>query len=342
VNFDERGLFHADNIQSPNLRENLRYEWRGYRTPAKGWRFEQERMEALDADDRIVHPESTAKLPMVKRYLRETETWAPSSVFYTDRRGGSNRLTALMDAEVFDNPKDPDVLEWVVSSITSGEDLVLDFFAGSGTTGQAVWQANANDGGRRRWLLVQEPAPCNPAQTTGQAALDAGYATIVDVTAERLRRASAEQPEGIDGGFRLFRTAVTNLNLLTPIDIEEGEGERYVQESIRTALEPPVRDGAADEDLLWEVLLKATDLPLTSTPEVILDDPTVWRVDADGTRRILVSFGEPSIDQLDELDLDSSDVIVLRSDRVGDGLTMTLAARCRVVLIDQVSGEVSV
>ena len=90
---DERGIWFSDNISSPNHRENLIYEWKGYKPPAKGWRYERATMERLDADGRLVYPEDKTRRVQIKSYLHMREQWAPTSVFYRDRRGRRPRST---------------------------------------------------------------------------------------------------------------------------------------------------------------------------------------------------------------------------------------------------------
>ncbi|MDP1165641.1 site-specific DNA-methyltransferase, partial [Klebsiella pneumoniae] len=75
--------------------------------------------------------------------------------------------------------------------ITDDGDLIVDFFAGSGSTGQAVWTQNRTDGGKRKWLLVQIPEAPDESQEFGENAVAAGYSTIFEITAERLRRAAS-------------------------------------------------------------------------------------------------------------------------------------------------------
>lgn len=124
---------------------------------------------------------------------------------------GQRDLDELGMHRLFDNPKPVSLLRTLIAVTTSGDDLVLDFFAGSGTTGQAVMEQNAADGGRRRFLLVQLDAPVPPHS----AAASAGFATLVDVTVERMRRAGerirARSTPGeacpVDTGFRLLHLA---------------------------------------------------------------------------------------------------------------------------------------
>ena len=124
---DEKGVWFSDNISSPNYRENLVYQWKGYEPPANGWRYEKSRMEQLDAEARLIYPEDMSKRVQIKSYLHMRETWAPPSVFYRDRRSASKALANLMDAKVFDDPKDTDVLARLIHSMTEDGDLVVDF-----------------------------------------------------------------------------------------------------------------------------------------------------------------------------------------------------------------------
>ncbi|RAG73959.1 site-specific DNA-methyltransferase, partial [Burkholderia multivorans] len=130
----QRGVFFPGDIASPNPRPNLTFEWKGYAVPKNGWRYELAAMERLDAEGRLLYPDSKEKRIQVKRYLTEHEEWAPASVFYRDRRAASGALNKLMGAKVFDDPKSTDVLARLFHAITDDGDLILDFFAGSGST----------------------------------------------------------------------------------------------------------------------------------------------------------------------------------------------------------------
>ncbi|MEC5186178.1 hypothetical protein RCH12_003659 [Cryobacterium sp. MP_3.1] len=86
---DAEGIWFSDNISSPNYRENLIYEWKGYQPPENGWRYERATMERLDAAGRLIYPTDTTKRVQIKSYLHMHEQWAPASVFYKDRRAAS-------------------------------------------------------------------------------------------------------------------------------------------------------------------------------------------------------------------------------------------------------------
>jgi adenine-specific DNA-methyltransferase len=344
---DQRGIWFPDNISSPNYRENLVYEWKGYSPPENGWRYEKPKMEQLDADKRLIYPEDKSKRIQIKAYLHMRENWAPPSVFYKDRRAASAALDELMGAKVFDDPKSVDVIARLVHSLSSEGDLVVDFFAGSGTTAHAVWEQNRRDNKTRRWLLVQAPEAIDDAAESGMNALKMGYKTISDITLERLRR-SAKAIGSASLGFRAFRVAPTNLVIEKPVLVSEGlTGEAYVQASLLNAQQSPVVEGAGDLEIAWEVVLKSTGAQLDSRVNVHeVEGVTVFefssaRVAEAG--RLLVSLGAFSVATADKLGLQSTDTLILRGDKVSDATTLTLAPRLQknLVMLERVPREVS-
>lgn len=352
-NIDERGVFRIDNIASPNYRENLVYEYKGYQPPKTGWRYERATMERLDTDGYLAFPSSRDGRIQVKRYLHENEDWSPPSVVYRDRSAASGALDKLMGAKVFDDPKSTDVLARLFHSITDDGDLILDFFAGSGSTGQAVWEQNPKDGKTRHWILVQVPEKPNTLEESGKNALAAGYETIFEVTAERLRRAAATlQQDTLDAaqlGFRVFRTRPTNLVIDKPlVATPEMTGQRYLAQVLDHTAGSPVIDNAKPIDVAWEVALKATDTRLDSrvtTHEV--NDVTVYeftpRDETTDAGRLLISLDAFSLATADSLGLSDKDTLILRGDQVEDSVTLTLAPRLqsKLILLERVPREVS-
>ena len=350
---DDKGIWFSDNISSPNYRENLIYDWKGYSPPANGWRYERATMERLDAEGRLIYPEDKTKRVQIKSYLHMREEWAPASVFYRDRRAASSNLDSLMGAKVFDDPKSTDVLARLFHAITDDGDLILDFFAGSGSTGHAVWEQNPKDGKTRHWILVQVPEKPDASEASGKNALAAGYETIFEVTAERLRRAAASlQRETLDApqlGFRIFRTRPTNLVIEKPLfALPEMTGQSYLTQVLDHTAGAPVVDGAKPLDVAWEVALKATGTKLdarVTTHEV--DGVTVYEfAPAEGestSGRLLISLDTFSLATADALGLSDDDTLILRGDQVEDSVTLTLAPRLQsqLILLERVPREVS-
>jgi len=190
---DQRGVYFPSDISWPGG-GGPKYEVlhpitkKPVKVPARGWVFPSwERMAEFIREDRVDFGEDETKVPTLKRYLHETEGQVLPSVFYKDRRAAMKRLRQLFGKDVFDNPKDEEVLAKLFEAVTEGEDVILDSFAGSGTTGHAVLKLNKQDGGNRRFILVElEPKIAR------------------EITAERVRRVihGYGDTPGLGGGFR--------------------------------------------------------------------------------------------------------------------------------------------
>lgn len=197
--------------------------------PSRGWIYsDPKRMQREIDEGRILFGEDHTSGIRRKIPLAQMTHQAIRPTFYKDRRTAAKNLAKLFDgAAPFEFPKDTEILgKWI--NVAAGEKrdaLVLDFFAGSGSTGHAVMDLNAADGGNRRYILIQLDEPVDKD----------GYDTIADITRERLRRAgkqimSKQSPDAvpIDTGFRSYRLASSNvkawdgtpdqLNLLESVD----------------------------------------------------------------------------------------------------------------------------
>jgi adenine-specific DNA-methyltransferase len=178
------------------------------RSGKRGWGFSQEEFDRLVAEDRILLGPDSTSTPKPKSYLQDTELWAMSSVFYQDRRSASKRLKSLMGEAYFDYPKDEIVLSHIIEAMSDDNDIIMDFFGGSGSTGHAVWLQNAKDGKERRFVVCTLPEVL--AEKT--EASKAGYKVISQITIDRLHLASKkvqkDHPKWAgDAGFRVFRLA---------------------------------------------------------------------------------------------------------------------------------------
>ena len=147
------------------------------------------------ADNRIWFGTEGNSVPQIKRFLTELkfEGMAPTSImFYKDvghSQEGAKEVTALMDAGAFDGPKPIRLLKRLLTLANTNEDsIILDFFSGSATTAHAVMQLNAEDGGNRRFIMVQLPEPTDEKSE----AYKAGYKSICEIGKERIRRAGAK------------------------------------------------------------------------------------------------------------------------------------------------------
>lgn len=248
--------------------------------PPTGWRFSTpEAMAEQIVQGLVVFREDHTKPPFRKAYLTEvsedsTETeqngeaglQVMPSVLYKQAQVAAKYLRSLFGQDVFDNPKDHEVLaRWIRYCTTTGsDDIVLDFFAGSGSTADAVLRLNAEDGGSRRFILIQLPEP------TGRT----DYPTIAEITKERVRRVIAELTKELAGhldfrggaqpdlGFRVFKLAESSFETWNATGAGDGvELARQLELHVNH-----IRADRTPADLLYEILLKS-GFPLTSPIE---------------------------------------------------------------------------
>lgn len=261
---DKRGIYFAADISWPGG-GGPKYEVlhpitkRAVKIPARGWITpDPEKMKGWITDERVHFGEDEGSVPCLKSYLRDQEYQAPYSVFYQDGRAATKRLRELMEGDCFDFPKDEAVLQELIGMMTSGEDLILDFFAGSGTTGHAVMAQNSIDNSRRRFILVQLPELLDSEKKEQKAAADYCDAvkrprTIAELTKIRLRRAAekvkADAPMFAgDTGFRVFKLEHSNIRAWnpSPADLEQAVID----------YQDHVLEGRTESDILYELLLK--------------------------------------------------------------------------------------
>ena len=161
---DERGVYFPDNISGPNDGQYV-YDvihpitGKKCKQPGRGWFCPQNEMERRIQEGLIHFGDDETTVPNLKTYLKNTERQSLTSLIYRDGRVASKKLAKLFGGEkVFSNPKDDEVLQRLMSAfeLASG-DIVLDFFSGSGTIGEAVARYNVTQGKNVHWLLVQLP-----------------------------------------------------------------------------------------------------------------------------------------------------------------------------------------
>lgn len=220
--------------------------------PGRFWRVSEEKLRELDADGRVWWGPSGDARPSIKRYLSEVSDLTPRTLWRKEdvgsNRTSKNELRSIFpDVESFDTPKPTKLVDRMLRLATAADssDIVMDFFAGSGTTGHSVFAANLEDGGNRRFILVQLPEPLEGRSEQ--------FSTIADITRERLRRASkalrdANPTQTADLGFRSFRLDTSNIKAWTPRNDD-------VAQSLLDHLEH-VSAGRSNDDILSELLLK--------------------------------------------------------------------------------------
>jgi adenine-specific DNA-methyltransferase len=262
-NVDERGIYFAADISWPGG-GGPKYEVlhpvtkKAVKIPARGWMFSSvERMNEAIAENRVHFGADENSVPCIKSYLKDHEVAAPYSVFYKDGRASTKRLRTLLGGDVFENPKDEEIIQSLIEFVGTKNGIILDFFSGSATTAHAVLMQNAKDNGLRKFILVQIPEPCDEKNKAGKSAIELGYSNICEIGKERIRRAGdkikaeyKDKPgmENLDIGFRVLKLDSSNMN-----DVYYAADE-YTQDML-FQMESNIKPDRTDMDLLFGCLL---------------------------------------------------------------------------------------
>lgn len=261
---DPKGPWRSGDVRSPNYRRTLRYDIVApngtiIKPPENGWRWSEESLKEKIAAGEIKFKEDNSGI-IRKIYLCDQPGRTPENLWEGQRFGTTRQAAAMIKelfdgVQVFDTPKPHELIEAMLQLASDKDSVVMDFFAGSGTTAHAVMDFNAHDGGRRKYILVQLAEPC--AETS--AAYKAGYLTISEIGKERIRRAGKKIKEetnaDIDYGFRVLKLDDTNMR-----DVYYSADD-YNQDML-AMLESNIKEDRGDLDLLFGCLLE-WGLPLS-------------------------------------------------------------------------------
>lgn len=288
-NFATRGPYRTHPLEatkSMDARPNLVYAIPGPNGdiwPARQWLWGKDRaLAALEAGElEFVDSRDGQHTVHTKQYLRDADgtmrRGKPFSIIDNvfTQHGTNEMLELFGDARIFPFPKPVGLLRPLIDVLAPGEgDIVLDFFAGSASTAQALMEQNLADGRRRPFVLVQLPEET----PDGSASRKAGFATIAEMSRERIRRAGAKVREAAglaevpDLGFRTLRIDSSNMTDVLRTPDETGQ-------QALAGLEDSVKPGRTGEDLLFQVLLDwGLDLALPIVAEQV-EGQTVYVVD---------------------------------------------------------------
>jgi len=261
-----------------------------------GWRYSRARMEQMIVEGRVLFPAKLNGRPREKKFRSELVsqfTSFPSVISDIYTSDGTSAVRDLFGAQVFDFPKPPALMKLFVQQLTSAGDTVLDFFAGSCATAEAVLQASREDGLDRKFILVQLPEPCQEKSEASRQ----GYKTISELGRERIRRVIGKMTDNntgdtesgqqklaeisyddMDLGFRAFRLDKSNFARW------QSESDGVDQEALTRQLElyvDHVDPNSSQEEILFEILLKAGFSPAGLVSQLTLGKGSVYSI-ADG------------------------------------------------------------
>lgn len=281
---DPRGVWKVGNLTVGPAVEKQVYEITGPTgkkfLPPSGycWRFTQERFAELRKDNRIWFGSDGNGSPVPKLFLTEVQNGVTPMTLWTFDEAGHNQIATrelrdIFGKSIFTSPKPTKYILRYLQIGSNADDIILDFFSGSATTAHAVMQLNAEDGGHRKFIMVQLPEPCDEKSE----AYKAGYKNICEIGKERIRRAGdkikAEHPDAdLDIGFRVFRVDSSNMR-----DVFY-KPEEFTQTMLGETVSN-IKPDRTDLDLLYACLLDCgvpIHLPHTTTT---VDGCTIHNVD---------------------------------------------------------------
>lgn len=275
---DSRGPWMSDNmvgLATRDQRRNLHYDLENpetglvYPCPEKGWRYDKATMAKKIAEGRVLWPSNSDGRPRHKKFLAEVRsafTGLSSLLDVPNTAEGTQEVRELFGGPVFDFPKPAGLVAELARQGTRPEcdDIILDFFAGSGSTAHAALDLNKQDGGNRKFILVQLPEPTDRQD----------YPTIADITKERVRRVIKKLNDEDAGkldlgnvgkqdrGFRVFKLAESNFK---PWNADLPHDAQTLSLQLEVHIDH-IREGRTADDLLYEILLKS-GFPLTTPVE---------------------------------------------------------------------------
>ena len=269
---DPKGLWRSGDVRSPNYRKTLCYTITApngtvIQPPANGWRWSEESFkEKLLTGEIKFKPDNSGIIRKI--YLCEQPGRTPENLWEGPQYGTSRQAAAMIKelfdgVQVFDTPKPYELIKRMLEIASNADSLILDFFSGSATTAHAVMQLNAEDGGHRKFIMVQLPEPCDEQSE----AYKAGYKNICEIGKERIRRAGekikVENPlttQDLDIGFRVLKLDDSNMK-----DVYYAADD-YDQQNLADMISN-IKEDRTDLDLLFGCLLDwglPLSLPYTS------------------------------------------------------------------------------
>ncbi|MDY7070962.1 hypothetical protein PshuTeo2_10030 [Pseudomonas hunanensis] len=249
---DPKGDWRTGDVRNALYRKNLKYpittpSGKIINPPDNGWRWSKETLQSKISSGEIFFSEDETRI-IRKIYLADLDGRTPETIWFAKdsgtTRSGVKELKIAFDGEVpFDTVKPTELIKRMmkISGVREG-DVVLDFFAGSGSTGVAVF-----DDERGRFILVQLPEDIDESKPHGIAAKKLGLSKISDITKDRLKRSSVSRAPS-NSGFKFFKLSSSNIRAWSP--------DRSDLEQTLLSHQEHLIEGRSEQDILYELLIK--------------------------------------------------------------------------------------
>jgi adenine-specific DNA-methyltransferase len=304
--------------------------------PSRGWVYpKKETMEKKIRQGLIIFGADENTIPSIRTNLFEKTTQVMRSVIFSYAQSSTQELLRLFDGDkVFDNPKNSSDIKSLINYLTSDNSIILDFFAGSCTTAQAVMDLNRTDKGIRRFIMVQLPEPC----LEGSVARQAGFKSIADIGKERIHRVINKMKKGQqplkkeDLGFRVFK--LKESNFLSWSGIKQSDPAEYLNQL--NLFRDPLKGNWTEERIIAEVAVKeGFGLNFRTERMKNIQSNLVYKVsDPDKSQSFLICLDQSiDMDGMKPLNLTEKDTLFVRDLALTDETAANLALQCRLKTI---------
>ena len=272
---DPRGIYRMLGCWARGTQGGVKYDFTsktGEYFSERLWLFSKENLEKLDRDNKLIFKGDNVYRKM---FIYENKGKIPETLWedVSNAANASDEIKRLFGGIIFDTPKPIPYIKRMIQLAASKDSVIMDFFSGSATTAHAVMQLNAEDGGHRKFIMVQLPEKCDEASE----AYKAGYKNICEIGKERIRRAGdkikSEHPDAkLDIGFRVFRVDESNME-----DVYYHPEE--LTQTMLGGMVSNIKPDRTDLDLLYACLLDwGVEISLSHT-QAVIDGCTVHNVD---------------------------------------------------------------
>lgn len=331
---DPLGPWRSGDVRNSLYRKNLIYDLvtpsgNIVKPPDNGWRWSKETMSSKIKTGEVVFIANETKI-MRKIHLNNLEGRTPESIWFgkevgTTRDGISELKNLYDDKPPFDTPKPTKLISRMVEIVCDNEnDIVLDFFAGSGTTGHSTIKYNTEKGTNIKFILVQLQEPIDDTTPSGRNALELGLPNIAEVGKNRIGRyASFLNDIKTDKGFRCYRLGYSFFDSITDFkDTDIAKLELHFDKSIN-----PFKE-SFNENVLYEILL-IEGFPLDSYIDILLEfnRNKIFKVSSDQNSHSLLVCLDKTISEstINDLTLDNSSVFICLDSAITDKFKISMS-----------------
>lgn len=283
-----------------------------YPSSGRCWLYTKERFNELIADNRVWFGTDGNSAPAIKKFAAEVkQTMTPMTIWkYTEvghSQDAAKKLMALFDGKsYFDYPKSVDLIKRCIELYSHKDSIILDFFSGSATSAHAVMQLNAEDGGKRKFIMVQLPEPCDEKSE----AYKAGYKNICEIGKERIRRAGKKIL-----AEHKAQSLINSINIVdaTHVSLDRPFEEIMSDDSLRERLDIGFRVLKVDSSNMQPVYYNPEKYTQTLL-DGLTDNIKTDRTPLDLLFQVMLDLGKPLSAKIEEKDIAGKKVYIVNDD----------------------------